>query len=45
MIETDAPYMGFKGCRDTEVKDRKRVYPNIPASLISVFDRICEVSG
>lgn len=45
VIETDAPYMGFKGCRNTEINDRKRTYPNVPASLLKVLDRVCAVSG
>ena len=45
VIETDAPYMGFKGCRSTEINDRKRTYPNVPASLLKVLDRVCAVSG
>lgn len=45
VIETDAPYMGFKGCRSTEISDRKRTYPNVPVALLKVLDRICNISG
>ena len=36
VLETDAPYMGFKGCRSTEAAEKKRTYPNVPASLLKV---------
>jgi len=33
LIETDAPYMGWKGCRSTEEKKKTQNYPNVPAAL------------
>ena len=45
VIETDAPYMGFKGCRKTESKKKNQKYPNVPASLGSVCDFIAKMSG
>jgi TatD DNase family protein len=45
VIETDAPYMGFKGARKSEPKGKDRKYPNVPASLPLVLDVICEASG
>lgn len=45
VIETDAPYMGFKGCRSTEIAEKKRTYPNVPGSLLKVLDRVCAVTG
>lgn len=33
VIETDAPYMGFKGCRNLETKKKDAKYPNVPSSL------------
>lgn len=49
VIETDAPYMGFKGCRkhDSAVDKKKKnqKYPNIPAALIQIAEHISTVSG
>ena len=45
VIETDAPYMGFKGCRTTEKKGKERKYPNVPAALTLVLDCIEQASG
>ena len=45
VIETDAPYMGFKGCRKAETSMRDRKYPNVPSSLVLLLNLICEVSG
>ena len=45
VIETDAPYMGWKGCRKTEAKGKDRKYPNVPSSLFQVLDCIVQVSG
>jgi TatD DNase family protein len=42
VVETDAPYMGFKGCRKTEVKKRDSKYPNVPACLPVIVTRISE---
>lgn len=43
VIETDAPYMGFKGCRNIESKRKNQKYPNIPASLTQICQLIAEV--
>ena len=45
LIETDAPYMGFSGCRATAAKKKGQKYPNVPAALVLVRDRIAAVSG
>eukprot|EP00597_Dinobryon_sp_UTEXLB2267_P008784 CAMPEP_0170084482 /NCGR_PEP_ID=MMETSP0019_2-20121128/19676_1 /TAXON_ID=98059 /ORGANISM="Dinobryon sp., Strain UTEXLB2267" /LENGTH=284 /DNA_ID=CAMNT_0010300609 /DNA_START=137 /DNA_END=988 /DNA_ORIENTATION=- len=46
VIETDAPYMGFPGCRYLEVdKTKKKKYPNVPSALVKVLERIVSVSG
>ena len=44
VIETDSPYMGWKGCRRTEAKGKDRKYPNVPASLVGVLDCIQDAS-
>jgi len=36
VLETDAPYMGFKGCRATESKKKNQKYPNVPAAMKAV---------
>jgi len=33
LLETDAPYLGWKGCRSTEEKKKTQMYPNVPAAL------------
>ena len=50
LVETDAPYMGFKGCRSNEKKEMvmndgrvfknraKDKYPNVPAALPKVIE-------
>ena len=45
VIETDAPYMGFTGCRATAAKKKGQKYPNLPSALVLVRDRIAAVSG
>ena len=45
VIETDAPYMGFKGCRKTESKKKNQKYPNIPSALNTVCQTIADASG
>ena len=45
MVETDAPYMGFKGCRRTEPSKRGRKYPNVPAALPQVVAAVAECYG
>ena len=43
VIETDAPYMGFKGCREGEDKAKSRKYPNVPAALPKIATYIAEI--
>eukprot|EP01041_Mallomonas_annulata_P001498 gene1498-2891_t len=43
LIETDAPYMGFAGCRATEMKKKTAKYPNVPASLPKIATAIADV--
>lgn len=45
VIETDAPYMGFPGCRGLAAKKRSQKYPNIPSALVQIVDRISTVSS
>ena len=45
LFETDAPYMGFKGCRRTELKKKGSRYPNVPASLSQVVHHVASVAG
>ena len=42
MLETDAPYFGFKGCRNTEQTGQKDKFPNVPASLPLVAAAVAE---
>lgn len=42
ILETDAPYMGFKGCRSTELIKKTQNYPNVPAALPQIASHICE---
>jgi TatD DNase family protein len=43
LIETDAPYMGWKGCRVSESSKKSAKYPNVPAALPIVLQRIVTV--
>jgi TatD DNase family protein len=45
VIETDAPYLGFKGCRSTEKKKRGSKYPNVPAALKTICEIVATVGG
>lgn len=45
VIETDAPYMGFKGCRSIESKRKNQKYPNIPAALTQICQIIADAKG
>ena len=42
MLETDAPYFGFKGCRNTEQTGQKDKLPNVPASMPLVAAAVAE---
>jgi TatD DNase family protein len=43
LIETDAPYLGWKGCRVSESSKKSAKYPNVPAALPIVLRRIVTV--
>lgn len=45
VVETDAPYMGFKGCRSLEDKKKGQKYPNVPSALLQVAQHIATVGG
>ncbi|CAM9447482.1 unnamed protein product [Chrysoparadoxa australica] len=45
MIETDAPYLGFKGCRKRCKTKPKQQYPNVPSALPEVLDAVAEAMG
>jgi TatD DNase family protein len=42
MIETDAPYMGFKGCRK-RWPQASRTFPNVPDALPDILTKLAEV--
>ena len=42
VVETDAPYMGFAGCRALEKNKKTRKYPNVPSALPKIVSRIAE---
>lgn len=44
VIETDAPYMGWKGCRINQESKKGSKYPNIPSSLPLIANYISEIS-
>ena len=44
LLETDAPYMGFKGCRKGLKKPSKR-YPNVPSALPILGESVAETLG
>lgn len=45
MIETDAPYQGFRGCAEATGGSRKTTFPNPPSSLIHVVSALSEALG
>ena len=45
MVETDAPYLGFKGCRAGYKKGAKRQNPNVPSALPLVVNQLAKVLG
>ena len=45
LVETDAPYMGFPGCRAFEISKKNSKYPNVPSSLPKVVQAIADVIG
>jgi TatD DNase family protein len=45
VLETDAPYLGWAGCRATEKKKKKSKYPNVPASLSIICQEVASISG
>ena len=42
MIETDAPYMGFKGCRKGHAVEPKGKFPNLPSALPQILAAVAE---
>ena len=45
LIETDAPYLGWRGCRSTEEKKKTQNYPNVPAALLQLASHISQEAG
>lgn len=45
MVETDAPYLGFPGCRTICPKRKKSQSPNVPSALPFVVDTVAEAMG
>mmetsp|Transcript_9779 Transcript_9779/g.36794 ORF Transcript_9779/g.36794 Transcript_9779/m.36794 type:complete len:208 (-) Transcript_9779:339-962(-) len=46
MIETDAPYMGFKGCTKGSIYGASsKWYPNPPTSITRVLEKVAEALG
>jgi TatD DNase family protein len=45
VVETDAPYLGFKGCRVGYAKDAKKQSPNVPSALPFVVEAVAECMG
>jgi Tat protein secretion system quality control protein TatD with DNase activity len=43
VIETDSPYLGWKGCRRAEISRKSAKYPNVPSALPQILDRIVTV--
>ncbi|CAN0494513.1 unnamed protein product [Ectocarpus sp. 8 AP-2014] len=44
MVETDAPYLGFSGCRKGHDKPKKQ-NPNVPSALPAVVRVLAECLG
>ncbi|KAG5189512.1 hypothetical protein JKP88DRAFT_206023 [Tribonema minus] len=44
MVETDAPYLGFPGCRKGHSQP-KRQYPNVPSALPLVVQAVADAMG
>jgi TatD DNase family protein len=44
-VETDAPYMGWKGCRAQMAKKKGSKYPNVPAALPAVVEAVAAAYG
>jgi len=45
MLETDAPYMQFPGCRRLASDGAWKTFPNIPASIIQVAESVSKLLG
>ena len=45
VLETDAPYLGWKGCRATEAKKKTAKFPNVPAALTIICEAVAEAKG
>ncbi|KAJ1450122.1 hypothetical protein M885DRAFT_469770 [Pelagophyceae sp. CCMP2097] len=42
MVETDAPYMGFKGCRKGHSVEPKGKFPNLPSALPLIVQAVAD---
>jgi Tat protein secretion system quality control protein TatD with DNase activity len=40
VIETDSPYLGWKGCRRSEHSKKSAKYPNVPSALPQILEKI-----
>eukprot|EP00035_Acanthoeca_spectabilis_P027123 m.465448 g.465448 ORF g.465448 m.465448 type:complete len:294 (-) comp24227_c0_seq1:339-1220(-) len=45
VIETDAPYMGFKRCRTAEPKNPTKTSPNVPSALPRILSEVAALLG
>lgn len=45
LLETDAPYMGWNGCRARQSSKRNAKYPNIPSALPLIVERVAAITG
>lgn len=43
MVETDAPYMQFPGCRKHADTDQWKDRPNVPSSIIQIAEKVSKV--
>jgi TatD DNase family protein len=45
VVETDAPFMGWDGCRENEPLKKNKRYPSTPSSLIELVKYISKITG
>lgn len=45
VLETDAPYLGWKGCRAMEGKRKTSKFPNVPAALPTICEAVAKAKG
>jgi TatD DNase family protein len=43
MVETDAPYMGFSGCRALCADKPKKSHPNVPSALPMIVRALADI--